>query len=252
MVEGRLPRLSVVLPAFEEAARVSESVQRVRRELAHLDRAGDLEIVVADDGSSDTTAREAKAAGADHVVVNRRNLGKGAAVKAGVAAATGRVIAFTDVDLAYAPAQLERFLERVEAGSPMVVGSRWSAASTNASPATSIRKLNSRLFNMATRLTVGVWRDTQCGLKAFDAQVVEPLFAAVHEDGFSFDVELFLAADAAGLEVADVPVQLDTADGTTVRLRGQISAVLGLWRIRQRKRRGAYRPSTGGAADSRR
>lgn len=250
--EPRIRRLSVILPAYEEAGRVGDSVRRVRRELGHLDSAGGLEIVVADDGSADTTAQEARAAGADQVVINKTNQGKGAAVKAGVAAATGRVVAFTDVDLAYAPAQLERLLERVEAGSPMVVGSRWSAESTNASPTTAVRKLNSRLFNLATRLTVGVWRDTQCGLKAFDARVVAPLFAAVREDGFAFDVELFLAAEAAGIEVAEVPVQLDSADGTTVRLRGQVSAVLGLWRIRKRLRRGAYRPPGGGAGDPRR
>lgn len=236
------PRLSVVLPAYQEAARVGDSVMRVRRELAHVDAAGDLEIVVADDGSTDATAQQAHAAGADQVVTNQRNLGKGAAVKSGVAAATGRVVAFTDVDLAYAPAQLERLLERVEAGSSMVVGSRWSEDSTTSTEATVVRKLNSRLFNVATRLAVGVWRDTQCGFKAFDAEIVEPLFAAVREDGFSFDVELFLAAKAAGIQVAEVPVELDGADGTTVRLRGQVSAVLGLWRIRRRLRAGAYGP----------
>lgn len=229
-----------MLPAFQEADRVALSVERVRQDLALLQERGDLEIVVADDGSSDTTAEEARRAGADQVVVNARNLGKGATVKAGVAAARGRTIAFTDVDLAYAPSQILRLLEQVEQGAGMVVGSRWATESTSSSPRLGIRKVNSRLFNVATRLTVGVWRDTQCGLKAFDASLAEAIFSRVRQNGFAFDVELFLAAEALGIEVAEIPVQLDRRDETTVRLRGQVAAVLDLLAIRARLRRGGY------------
>lgn len=215
-------------------------MRRVRRELGHLAESGELEIVVADDGSTDGTVEEARDAGADRVVVNARNLGKGATVKAGIGAATGRTVAFTDVDLAYPPGQMARLMERVEAGASMVVGSRWSTGSTASTRRLGIRKLNSRLFNVATRLAVGVWRDTQCGLKAFDATAAEAIFDRVRQDGFSFDVELFLAAEALGFEVAELPVQLDNRDETTVHLRGQVSAVLDLLRIRRRMRRGGY------------
>jgi glycosyltransferase involved in cell wall biosynthesis len=237
------PRLSVVLPAFQAEGRVGESVARVRLELSALADRGELEIVVADDGSTDGTVDEARRARADRVVVNDRNLGKGAAVKAGVAAARGRTVAFTDVDLAYPPAQILRLLEAVEAGSPMVVGSRWASASTASTRRWGLRKLNSRLFNLATRVTVGVWRDTQCGLKAFDAQAAEAIFGRARLNGFAFDVELFLAAEALGVDVAELPVQLDNRDETTVHLRGQVSAVIDLLRIRRRLRRGGYGPS---------
>ena len=72
--------------------------------------------MVADDGSTDGTADAALAAGADQVVVLPENRGKGAAVRAGVAAARGRTIAFTDADLAYSPDQLLRVLAEVEDG----------------------------------------------------------------------------------------------------------------------------------------
>ena len=237
------PRLSVVLPAYQAEGWVGESVERVRRELSHIGETGALEILVADDGSTDSTVAEARRAGADQVVLNTKNLGKGAAVKAGVTAATGRTIAFTDVDLAYPPGQLARLMERVEAGAQMVVGSRWAAESVSASRRLGMRKVNSRLFNLATRATVGVWRDTQCGLKAFDAAAAQELFNRVRQEGFAFDVELFLAADALGIEVAEIPVHLDSRDETTVHLRGQVSAVLDLLRIRRRLRRGGYSPS---------
>jgi dolichyl-phosphate beta-glucosyltransferase len=231
-----------VLPAFEEAGRVAASVERVRRELGDLQRAGDLEIVVVDDGSADATAAEAEQAGADRVVVNRVNLGKGGAVKAGVAAASGSTVVFTDVDLAYAPAQIARLLEAVEAGADMAVGSRWLAASDSKAAAAPWRSFASRLFNVATRASVGIWRDTQCGLKGFSAAAARDLFDLVALDGFAFDVELFLAARAAGLRVVEVPVNLDDAAGSTVRLNGQVKAVSDLWRLRRRLRRGAYAP----------
>lgn len=219
---------------------MADSVARVRRELSNLDAAGDLQVVVADDGSTDETVREARRGGADYVVVNARNLGKGAAVKAGVAHARGTTIAFTDVDLSYPPAQIERLMERVEAGAAVVVGSRWATDSSASTRASGIRRLNSRLFNLATRLTVGVWRDTQCGLKAFDAAVAQQIFRRVRQDGFAFDVEIFLAAAAMGLEVEEVPVRLEGSEGTTVHVRGQVSAVTDLLRIRSRLRRGGY------------
>lgn len=233
------PRLSVILPAFEEADRVAQSVARVRRELSELDDAGELEIVVVDDGSSDDTATRARASGADVVIVNDRNRGKGGAVKAGVAGASGSTVAFTDVDLAYPPGQLVDLMKRVEEGSPVVVGSRWLDGTGTATPSLA-RAVASRLFNVATFASVGVWRDTQCGLKAFDRDVARRLFERVTLEGFAFDVEIFLAARAAGIKVVDVPVVLDEAAGTTVRLGGQVRAVRDLLRLRRQMRRGVY------------
>jgi len=239
----------VVLPAFEEGLRVADSIARVRAELAELDAAGDLQVVVVDDGSSDDTAAKAREAGADLVIVNPRNRGKGGAVKAGVAGSTGATVAFTDIDLAYAPGQIAELLRRVEAGAPVVVGSRWLPTTTtgtgSANPSLG-RAVASRLFNVATFASVGVWRDTQCGLKAFDRAVASQLFDRVSLDGFSFDVEIFLAARAAGISVTDVPVTLDEAAGTTVRLAGQVRAVRDLIRLRRKMRRGDYTPGGAG------
>ncbi len=81
-------------------------------------------MVVVDDGSTDGTADAALAAGADQVVVLPGNRGKGAAVRAGVAVARGRTIAFTDADLAYSPDQLLAVIGEVEAGWDVAVGSR--------------------------------------------------------------------------------------------------------------------------------
>ncbi len=109
-------RLSVIIPAYQEADRIGDTIRRLHKDLADVSIDGGLEIVVVDDGSSDRTAFEADGAGADQVIVHAANRGKGAAVRSGVLAAHGRTVAFTDADLSYSPDHLLDLLEQVEVG----------------------------------------------------------------------------------------------------------------------------------------
>ena len=236
-------RVSVVLPAFREADRIADAVGRVRRELGDaLDGSGDLEVVVVDDGSPDDTAARAAAAGADRVVRLERNSGKGAAVRAGVAAATGRTVVFTDADLAYGPAQAAALVVRVEEGFDMVVGSRRHTDTRTLVRTGRLREVGGRLVNLATHaLLLGQYRDTQCGLKAFRSDVARRLFAASTLNGFAFDVELFHLAERWRLTLAEVPVEVENSERTTVRaLSDGLRLVADLVRIRQRARQGRY------------
>src|SRR5581483_1521326 len=144
-----------------------------------------------DDGSTDDTADQARAAGADQVIALPRNRGKGAAVRTGVLAARGRTVAFTDVDLSYAPVQILRLLREAEAGAGMVVGSRRHPDAEAVVEAGIGRQVASRLFNVLAFFVIGEYRDTQCGLKAFRDDVARALFSRATIDGFAFDVELF-------------------------------------------------------------
>ncbi|MEE1565701.1 MAG: glycosyltransferase, partial [Acidimicrobiales bacterium] len=205
-------RLTVVLPAYREADRIGDTVTRVRTELG--ERLGDtleaLQIVVVDDGSDDDTSGAAAAAGADTVVRLEVNSGKGAAVRAGVAAATGSTIAFTDADLAYSPAQIADLMTLVEDGYDMVVGSRRHTDTRTLVAAGRIREAGGRLVNLATHaLLLGQYHDTQCGLKAFRADAARALFDASRLDGFAFDVELFHLAERWRLPLAEVPVEVE-------------------------------------------
>jgi putative flippase GtrA len=168
-------RLSVVVPAFQESGRIADTVARVRAALAGID--GGVEVVVVDDGSTDGTGEAAKAAGADVVVVQPSNRGKGAAVRAGVLASHGRTVAFTDADLAYSPDQLEGLLREVEGGWDIVVGSRHLRESSTVVAASRLRRLGSDVVNWATSMVLlGSYRDTQAGLKAFRADVARAVF----------------------------------------------------------------------------
>lgn len=242
-------RLSVVVPSFREES-IGRTVQRLRAELADVEREGSaasgggggVEIVVVDDGSGDDTADLAAAAGADQVVRLPVNRGKGAAVRAGVLAARGGVIAFTDADLSYAPAHLLRLLAEVEGGWDVVVGNRHHPESTTLAPTSHLRVIGSRGINALTRLVLtGRYPDTQCGLKAFRADAARSIFGSARLDGFAFDVEVLHLVERAGWRITDVPVEVENSARSTVNVgRDAVRLARDLLRIRRWRRTGVY------------
>lgn len=241
------PRLSVVIPAKDEAHRISSTVAEVAGALEALVR-DRYEIIVVDDGSSDGTAVRAEEAGA--VVVSLpSNRGKGAAVRRGMSIAQGAVVAYTDADLSYAPAQhLMRLLEAVEGGCGMAVGSRRHPDSVTLVETSVVRRLAGRVFNAAVAaLVLHEVRDTQCGVKAFSAEAAEQIFGRSRIDGFAFDVELFAIAGLLGTTVCDVPVRLVSDEVSTIRVAPAAVRMVGdLLRIRRWMRSGAYASGVGG------
>ncbi len=235
-------RLSIVVPAYREANRIGDTIRTLRTDLADLDSVGDLEIVVVDDGSGDGTDVAAREAGADRVVVQPENRGKGAAVRAGVAIAGGRTIAFTDADLAYPPRQLRPMLERVEQGWDVVIGDRRDHNSTTVRRTSGLRTVGSKAVNIATHLMLlGNYRDTQCGCKAFRSDAARVVMGAGTIDGFAFDIEVLHLVERYGLSLCEVPVEVANSDTSTVRaVRDGIGVGIDILRIRRRARRGVY------------
>lgn len=233
-------RLSVVVPAYNEAARIASTVAELRRELGDLPDGG-LQLLVVDDGSGDLTATNAEEAGAE-VLRLGVNAGKGAAVRAGVLASTGRTVVYTDADLSYPPDQLRALLERVEAGAPFVAGSRKHVDTVTLIRGRRLREVSGRVFNLLSRLVVlGRYRDTQCGLKAFSREAAQVLFRAGRLDGFAFDVELFLLAERFGIPIVEVPVRVTNADSSSVQVgRDARRMVEDLVRVRRWASDGSY------------
>ena len=235
-------RLSVVVPAYDEADRIGETVRRLNEGLGDIRQSGGYEVIVVDDGSSDATADAALAAGVDQVVVQSHNRGKGSAVRTGVLAARGRTIAFTDADLAYAPDQLRRVLAAVEDGWDVAIGDRRHADSRILTPPSRLRALGSRVINwLGYVVLLGSYRDTQSGLKAFRSDVARFVFRRVRVDGFAFDIEVLHLVERHQLSLLEVPVEVVNTRRSSVREgRDAARLLFDLTRIRRWSAEGEY------------
>ncbi len=214
-----LPRLSVVIPAFNEALRLPAYLDEV---VGFLEGRGEpYEVIVVDDGSSDGTGVLVQALARRQPAVRLlplgRNRGKGAAVRAGMLAAAGARRLFTDADGATPIAELKRLEPALATGADIVIGSRVLVDPAVAVRTRPHRVAAGRVFNwLVARLGVRGVADSQCGFKLFTARAAEVLFGALQTAGFAFDVELLLRAQGAGFRIVEVPVNWTDREGSKV------------------------------------
>lgn len=241
------PRLSVVIPAFNEAGRLPATLARVREHLEALDRPH--EILVVDDGSSDGTAEVARSAGEDvRVLRHEPNRGKGYAVRRGMRAATGERRLMTDADLSTPIEELSKLDVEIDRGYDIAIASRAVAGARIEVHQPAYREAMGRAFNVLVQaLLLPGLADTQCGFKLFTAAAAEAAFGACRLDGFSFDVEALYVARRRGLRIVEVPVVWRNDAATRVGLGGGGAAFLDLLRIRVSALRGDYGPAAGEA-----
>jgi dolichyl-phosphate beta-glucosyltransferase len=224
------PFLSVVIPAFNEAERLPRTLGRLADYLRVFGRAH--EVLVVDDGSSDATAEKAREAGAT-VLRTERNRGKGHAVRRGMLEARGQRRLMTDADLSTPIEELKHFLETMDRGFDVVIGSRALPGANIEIHQPWFRENMGRLYNLFVRaLAVPGLRDTQCGFKLWSAAAARDAFAAVRLDGFSFDVEALYLARKRGYRIAEVPVTWRNDAATRVGLGAGSAAFPDLLRIR--------------------
>jgi dolichyl-phosphate beta-glucosyltransferase len=230
-------RYSIVIPAFNEADRLPPYLEDVA---GFFDGRGEpYEILVVDDGSSDGTGARVEAAAERHPAVRLlplgRNRGKGAAVRAGMLAATGALRLFTDADGATPIAEVKRLEPALAAGADIVIGSRALVDPAVAMRARPHRVWAGRLFNvLVAALGLRGVADSQCGFKLFTAAAAQRLFSALQTTGFAFDVELLLRAQAAGYRVVEVAVNWADQEGSKV---GVLTSGPGmLWQILRARR----------------
>jgi dolichyl-phosphate beta-glucosyltransferase len=238
-----LPRLSLIIPTFNEARRVGGTIEKAREYLASRDYA--WEIIVVDDGSSDGTASVVKRSFPDvRVIRYEDNRGKGFATREGASAARGDVSLVYDADASTPIEEVDRLWPEFERGAAVVIGSRALPESRVEVPQPFHRRVMGRVYNLLLRaLGLTPFRDTQCGFKAFDRRIRETVFPRLVIDGFGADCELLVAARYAGLSVAEIPVRWVNSIDTRVRPFRHTAAMIGeVLRVRVRAWVGAYRP----------
>ena len=220
------PDLSIVIPSYNEEARLPRALARIHEYFSNprapvpLDR---LEILVVDDGSTDSTARIvaewSRTTPSVRLVSNGDNRGKGYSVRHGMLQAQGRLALFTDADLSSPIEEIEKLLIAIEVGNEVAIGSRALDRSLIFGHQSRLREIAGMIFNGFVRIFTGLqFSDTQCGFKLFVRQPSRIVFEQQRIEGFGFDPEILFLAQRHGLRTAEIPVRWAHDPGTKVHV----------------------------------
>jgi glycosyltransferase involved in cell wall biosynthesis len=242
-----LPAFSLVIPAFNEADRIGQTLRDV---LEYLHKASpESEVIVVNDGSSDATSEVArKVFGTENKIMTRLlenspNRGKGAAVRLGLLAAEKPIGLFADADLSTPLDETPKIIEAIASGEvDIALGSRALDRKLIGHHQPWQREQGGRVFNLIVRLATGLpfW-DTQCGFKAFRLAACRSLLEAARIDGFGFDVELLYLAQRAGLRMCEIPVRWNHQEGSKVHfIHDSVRMLREVVAVRSLARGGAY------------
>lgn len=234
--------LTVVIPVYNESKRIVETLNFIVDYLQKQDFT--WEIVVVDDGSQDNTLEIVNNLKLPNTKTFRqsKNLGKGAAVKRGMLEAVGRYRLFCDADNATPFNQIEKFWPFIDSYQ-VLVGSRYIKESKIVIQQTFLRKLLSRIGNLAiqTILLPGL-KDTQCGFKMFSAEAANKIFSKQTINRWAFDMEALFLAKKLGFSIKEIPVDWYDRAGSRLHSANAFSKTLqDLLKIRLNSILGRYR-----------
>jgi glycosyltransferase involved in cell wall biosynthesis len=203
------PKYSIVIPAYNESARIPATLRSV---VDHIRAQGwNAEVIVVNDGSRDSTAQLVadfvKSNPEVRLMENPGNRGKGYSVRSGLLQAQGEVVMFTDSDLSAPIEEAGRLFDAIAAGADIAIGSRWLEKGRQTHRQPFYRRFFGRCFNAVTRSIMGLrFADTQCGFKAFTRAAAQTVFQLQTIERWGFDPEILFIALKRGYRVIEVPV----------------------------------------------
>jgi glycosyltransferase involved in cell wall biosynthesis len=244
--------LSVVIPSYNEMANLQKgTLDKVKRYLNQQKYT--FEVTVVDDGSTDGSREFVKDFAAHNpqfALIENNHTGKAGAVTAGMLAARGEYVLFTDMDQATPIEEIEKMLPYLKKNIDVVIGSRRERRGAPAS-----RKFMSQANITLRKLIVGLSdiNDTQCGFKVFSHDSAQKIFGKIKKihNGFKtikgsavtagFDVEILTLAEKYGYKIKEVPVSWLYVETRRVSpVNDSINGLRDLFRIRYNKNRGIY------------
>lgn len=236
--------MQLVIPACNEEGRLPATLRALRAyalSTATLPRPP-LEVLVVDNASTDRTAEVARSMDSPVMpvrVLRCEERGKGAAVRAGIAAATSDVVGFMDADGATELAAFESAADLLAAGADVVIGSRGLEDSRTEARHTWLRHAGAAAYRRAAAALVPGIADTQCGFKIFRGDLAREVFAACETTGFSFDVEVLARCAARRARIVEIPVVWTDVPGSTFSplrhgVRSFADLVAIAWRMKRR------------------
>lgn len=242
--------ISVVIPAYNEERNLKKGV--LDEVNLYLKKYGlDYEVVVVDDGSTDSTKESVKKfikRNTSFKLIENSHGGKAMAVMSGMEKALGEIVLFTDMDQATPINQLEKFLPKFEEGFDIVIGSRKGRKG-----APLIRKLSAWGFSVLRAIILGLpFSDTQCGFKAFNKKTLEKIIPKIKNEwgvlhfkggavNAGFDVELLYLAKKFRFKIAEVEVEWNYVDTERVQvIKDALAAIYDMFRIRINDLLGKY------------
>jgi dolichyl-phosphate beta-glucosyltransferase len=213
------PIYSIVIPAYNEEARIGATLEKVLRFIQT--QGWEAEVIVVNDGSKDRTSDVVQSFVAKspilHLVENPGNRGKGYSVRSGMLQARGRIVLFSDADLSSPIEESLKLFAALENGADVAIGSRWLRAELQTQRQPLHRQLFGRIFNLLLRITLGLqFADTQCGFKAFKRAAAQAIFPWQKIERWGFDPEILFLARKFDFKVEEVPVHWGHSGGARI------------------------------------
>lgn len=215
------PLLSLIVPAYNEADRLPDTIRRTQKHSRSWNFP--FEVIVVVEPSEDRTlvlAENAVKSWIDlRVLTHHEKRGKGFAVRSGMLRARGDLIFFTDADLSTPLEDLDAALALFahDRSIDLIVGNRMHPESQILQRQNVSRERMGKVFNRIVQTLTGLRiRDTQCGFKGFRNRAAKEIFGRQRIDGFSFDVEVLLLARAMGFAIAELPVHWTNSEASRV------------------------------------
>lgn len=235
------PYLSLILPAYNEARRIADTI-RVAQD--YINSLGETwELIVVDDGSTDSTLDQIRTSltpfsgggeGGVRVITYTPNRGKGFAVRQGVLASRGRFVAFSDVDMSAPFTEFPKLFDAIRDGYDVAIGSRAVKGALLEKHQPLYRELGGKGLNLIVRLlAVPGIHDTQCGFKLFRGDLAREVFGKCFINSWGFDVEVLYLARRLGATIAEIGVKWSHAEGSTIRpFRAALRVIWDVIRVR--------------------